>query len=100
MTVVGVVVDDPGSGYAAAPKVVIRDGPVFAPVNTARAAAAAAVREKIKGKKVGQLAGAQAAAVRPAAVTPASATATIKILSVTVNTFGAGYTACPRRRHH
>ena len=34
VTITGVVVDSPGSGYAAAPKAVIRDGTIFDPVAT------------------------------------------------------------------
>ena len=61
--ITGLVIDEPGSGYATAPGVVIRDGTLLDPI--------------LNGG-VG-----------------ASATATIKILSVGIDTFGAGYTSAP-----
>jgi FtsP/CotA-like multicopper oxidase with cupredoxin domain len=65
LDVVGVVVDNPGSGYMSAPGVTVRDGTQFDPINP------------------------------PANFVEAKATATLKVLSVVVDTFGAGYTAAP-----
>jgi hypothetical protein len=56
VTIADVVVDDPGSGYASAPNVVIRDGPIYAPVNNRLLNAGYAAREKVtKDKKAGPL---------------------------------------------
>jgi FtsP/CotA-like multicopper oxidase with cupredoxin domain len=41
-TILGVVVDNPGSGYSAAPNVVIRDGTIFEPINGGTGAMATA----------------------------------------------------------
>ena len=65
MTVIGVVVDAAGSGYATAPGVVVRDGTQFDPINP------------------------------PTGFIAAKAASTLKILSVVVDTFGAGYTSVP-----
>ena len=35
VTITGIVVDQPGSGYSSAPNVVIRDGTIFKPILTA-----------------------------------------------------------------
>ena len=66
LTVIGVTVDDPGSGYLTAPGVVVRDGTLFDPINHG-------------GDPF----------------TAASATSTLKVLSVVVDTFGTGYTSDP-----
>jgi FtsP/CotA-like multicopper oxidase with cupredoxin domain len=66
LTVSGVVVDSAGSGYSTAPAVVIRDGTQFDPINHG---------------------------TDP--FTEATGTATLKILSVVLDTFGAGYTGDP-----
>jgi FtsP/CotA-like multicopper oxidase with cupredoxin domain len=66
VTVTGVVVDEPGSGYTSAPGVAILDGTQFDPVTH-----------------------------DPGTFTPAEASATLKIASVAVDTFGAGYTSAP-----
>ncbi|TAK01986.1 MAG: hypothetical protein EPO36_03835 [Chloroflexota bacterium] len=66
LTVTGVVVDSPGSGYATAPAVVIRDGSQFDPV---------------------------AHGLDP--FTAAEGTATLKVQAVILDTFGAGYTSAP-----
>ena len=65
LTVTGVVVDSPGSGYASAPNAIVRDGTLFDPINP------------------------------PAGFVAASATATLSILAITVDTYGAGYTSAP-----
>jgi len=41
VTIVDIMVDNPGSGYSAAPKVVIRDGTLFDPINNGAAGALA-----------------------------------------------------------
>jgi hypothetical protein len=95
-TVVGVVVDDPGSGYSVAPGVVIRDGTQENPINNrAQNRATAARVESAKAEKEGTQTAvtADAGPIVFAAMTPA--TATLKMLYVTVNTFGAGYTSAP-----
>ncbi len=66
LAVTGVVVDDPGSGYASAPGVVVRDGTVFDPINHG---------------------------TDP--FTQATATATLTILAVTVDASGANYSSVP-----
>ncbi len=66
VTISGVVIDQPGSGYSAAPHVVIRDGTLFDPVNH-----------------------------DPGTFFEAIATATLTIQSITVDTFGSGYTSAP-----
>jgi FtsP/CotA-like multicopper oxidase with cupredoxin domain len=60
--VTGIIVDNPGSGYSAAPHVVIRDGTLYAPINGG---------------------------------TGATATTTLAIQSVQLNTFGSGYISVP-----
>ena len=65
LTVTGIVVDNPGSGYAMAPAVFVRDGTQFDPINP------------------------------PAGFVEATASATLTIQSVVVDTFGAGYTSAP-----
>ena len=64
ITILSVVVDNPGSGYATAPNVFIRDGTLFDPIN----------------HDPGTL---------------ATATATLSISAVTINTYGANYTSAP-----
>ena len=96
VTIAGIVVDDPGSGYTVAPNVVIRDGPIYAPLNNRALNAALAARaEVMKTKPSGPLSAEEVEAIRPAATINATATATLKILSVTLDTFGAGYTSAP-----
>ena len=65
LTVTGVTVTSPGSGYSTAPAVVIRDGTLFDPI------------------------------APTAEFTPAVATATLEVQSVVVDTYGAGYTSAP-----
>ncbi len=65
LTVVGVVVDSPGSGYRTAPGVVVRDGTVFGPINP------------------------------PAGFVEAKATATLSVQSIVVDNPGANYTSTP-----
>jgi FtsP/CotA-like multicopper oxidase with cupredoxin domain len=65
ITIIGVQVDNPGSGYSTAPNVVIRDGTLFDPISP------------------------------PVGFIPAIATTTLSISVVTVNTYGAEYTSAP-----
>ena len=91
-----VVVDDPGSGYSFAPNVVIRDGTQFEPLNTRALNAAKAAREAA-------LASPSADAVPSSAIAPlavaadvnATATATLFVSAVKVDTNGSGYTSAP-----
>ena len=92
--VTGIVLDNPGSGYASAPKVVIRDGTIFSPLNTrqkTRAQQAQAEALDVMGLSSTSLLMPEATT----AITDATATATINIQSIALNTFGAGYTAAP-----
>lgn len=68
VTITGVVVDSPGSGYTTAPNIAILDGTQFDPV-------------------------AHNPSVNP--LTSAIAATTLTIQSVVVDTFGAGYTSVP-----
>ncbi len=65
LTVTGVVVTSPGSGYSTAPSVVVRDGTQFEPINPG------------------------------AGFVAATATATLAVQAVVVDTYGAGYTSAP-----
>jgi FtsP/CotA-like multicopper oxidase with cupredoxin domain len=62
----GVVVDNSGSGYSSTPNVVIRDGTIFDPINH-----------------------------DPGTFTEATATTTLSISAITINTYGANYTSPP-----
>ena len=66
VTVTGVVVDEPGSGYTSAPGVAVLDGTQFDPVTH-----------------------------DPGTFTAVKATATLKIAAIAVDAFGAGYTSAP-----
>jgi FtsP/CotA-like multicopper oxidase with cupredoxin domain len=66
VTVTGVVVDSPGSGYSTAPKVVIRDGTIFDPIKH-----------------------------DPGTFTAATATATLSIQSIVLDAFGDNYKQAP-----
>ena len=73
--VTGIVLDNPGSGYASAPKVVIRDGTLFSPINTrARLRAEAARAQALDAVSNGLD---PSAAVKPAVTVDALASATI-----------------------
>ncbi len=86
----------PGLRLRSAPNVVIRDGPIYAPVNNRQLNAGSAARDKaIKNEQAGQLSAAELNAIGTLATTTATATATLKVLSVTVDTFGAGYISAP-----
>jgi FtsP/CotA-like multicopper oxidase with cupredoxin domain len=64
-TITAVVVDDPGSGYKQAPNVAIHNGTLFDPI-----------------------------ALNPGG-SPAAAATTLKVTSVSLDTFGTGYTSAP-----
>src|SRR5574338_994582 len=68
VTITGIAVDNPGSGYAKAPGIFVRDGTQFDPV-------------------------AHDPTVNP--LTLATATATLSVQEVVLDTFGAGYTSSP-----
>ena len=65
VTITGVVVDSPGSGYSTAPDVVIRDGTIFDPIN------------------------------HTGPFTQATATATLSIQAIVLDAFGSGYNLPP-----
>ena len=92
----GLVLDSAGSGYATAPNIVIRDGTQFEPLNTRVANAAKAARtQALEVPKAGAVSPDAIKLLAAAAITDATATATISITAVTVNTFGEGYTSVP-----
>ena len=90
--ITGVVIDNPGSGYSRAPNVVIRDGTQFNPLNRRQFNAAQAAREQsILDAQGGQI----QALPRVNVLDNAIVSATIKVQSIVVDTFGAGYTSVP-----
>ena len=90
--ITGVVIDNPGSGYSRAPNVVIRDGTQFNPLNRRQFNAAQAAREQsILDAQGGQI----QALPRVNVLDNAIVSATIKVQSIVVETFGAGYTSVP-----
>jgi FtsP/CotA-like multicopper oxidase with cupredoxin domain len=91
--ITGIILDDPGSGYATAPNVVIRDGTQFDPIILGAARASAARTQSMQSQAAGKVS--SNAAVTPNAGAGATATATINIHSISMDTFGAGYTATP-----
>ena len=66
VTIVGVAVDNPGSGYATAPGVTVRDGTIFEPINH-----------------------------DPGTFAPAAATTSLAIQAIVLDAFGSGYNAAP-----
>ena len=93
--ITGIIIDNPGSGYASAPNVVIRDGSLFRTVNTRAKAIAQVIREQaILLAQEGPISIEQ---IRDAiqATVNATAVATISIDTVSLDTFGAGYTSTP-----
>lgn len=90
VTITGLVIDNPGSGYAKAPNVVIRDGTIFNPLNDRLAAAAAKLRSGLSENNdiVPNMVDIQA-------IINATAHATISVDTVIVDTFGAGYATVP-----
>ena len=90
--ITGVVIDNPGSGYSRAPNVVIRDGTQFNPLNRRQFNAAQAAREQgILDPQEGQV----QSLPRVNVLDNAIVSATIKVQSIVVDTFGAGYTSVP-----
>jgi FtsP/CotA-like multicopper oxidase with cupredoxin domain len=92
--ITGLVIDDPGSGYASAPNVVIRDGTLFAPLNKRFTAAAAVRAQAVQAEGADRLSPA-GIGILAAALTDATATATLSITSIAIDTYGAGYTSVP-----
>ncbi len=92
--VTDIVLDNPGSGYITAPKVVIRDGPVYSPITNRQHARAEAARLQA-------LRAMDPSAVSPEAVNPtppivdATATATIAVQNIVLDSYGSGYTSAP-----
>jgi FtsP/CotA-like multicopper oxidase with cupredoxin domain len=92
--VTAIVLDNPGSGYATAPKVVIRDGTIFSPLNTRAFDRAVAARELILNA-IEQGASPSEAINAVAALVDATATATLAIQTIRLDTYGSGYTSTP-----
>ena len=85
--ITGISIVNPGSGYAKAPNVTILDGTMANPINHALGAA--------KSARAQMEAGTLAADAINLVTTIATAKATLTIQSVSVDTFGAGYTSAP-----
>ena len=94
--VTGIVLDNAGSGYATAPKVVIRDGTVFSPLNTRQKTRALQAQAELLDA-MGQGVDSPKAPSAVDAVTDATAVATINIQSVALSTFGDGLYCRPDR---
>jgi hypothetical protein len=92
--ITGIVIDNPGSGYASAPNVVIRDGTIFSPINTRAAARAEAARSQVLNA-LNQGKSSTDAANLAAPIVDATASATIAIQSINLDTYGSGYTFTP-----
>ena len=109
--VTAIVVDNPGSGYYTAPSVKVYNGTLYDPITCRLAAATAARAEMMQSNDQGRLAPESSAEhrrlIRPAspqrplrrsrsaADCGAVATTTLTIQSITLDTFGAGYTSAP-----
>jgi FtsP/CotA-like multicopper oxidase with cupredoxin domain len=97
--VTAVVVDSPGSGYSAPPKVVIRDGTIYAPINGGSGATATATLtiQSIKLNTFGSgYISAPSVTINDPTGMLASATATVSagtIASINLTAGGSGYTA-------
>jgi FtsP/CotA-like multicopper oxidase with cupredoxin domain len=94
----GITIVNPGSGYSKAPKVVIRDGTQFNLLNRQQFAAGQAIRQQEllspnEGNNIQSMPEALPRTIQ--AINTATAVATIKIDSIGLDTFGAGYTAVP-----
>jgi len=90
--ITGVVIDNPGSGYSRAPKVVIRDGTLSNPLNRRQFNAAQEARqESILDPQEGQL----QTLPRVNVLDDAIVTSTIDVQSIVLETYGAGYTSIP-----
>jgi FtsP/CotA-like multicopper oxidase with cupredoxin domain len=95
VTITGIALDNPGSGYSKAPNVVIREGSQFARTNTRIENAAKAARaQALKEPQAGPVSPQALHAAAPA-LTNANATATLAIRYVTVDNFGSGYMTVP-----
>ena len=89
------MVDDPGSGYSFAPNVVIRDGTQFEPLNTRALNAAKAAREAALASPRRMQSLQRHSPPGRAADVNATATATLFVSAVKVDTNGSGYTSAP-----
>ncbi|MCJ7551427.1 MAG: multicopper oxidase domain-containing protein [Anaerolineae bacterium] len=94
ITITGIVLDSPGSGYATAPNVVIRDGTIFSPLNNRAKSRAEAARELILNAVEEDLSQSEALNSVAASV-DATASATLVIQTIAMDTYGAGYTSVP-----
>ncbi|HPT24549.1 MAG TPA: multicopper oxidase domain-containing protein [Anaerolineaceae bacterium] len=90
--ITGLIIDNPGSGYSKAPNVVIRDGTQFNPLNRRQFNAGQAMRQE---ELANPGAGSSISNNRIEVLSNATAVATIKIDSIGLDTFGAGYTSAP-----
>jgi hypothetical protein len=90
VTITGIVIDNPGSGYAKAPGVVIRDGTIFSPLNSRALKAAAGVRSLAKNNAM-----VAPNMVNLLATSVAAVFATINVQEVKLDTFGSGFTSAP-----
>jgi len=90
--ITAIYIDNPGSGYASAPNVVIRDGTVYAPINARNGARAAAARAANLPAPEG---GVSSQTLNALATVDATALATINVQAIQLNSFGAGYTSTP-----
>jgi FtsP/CotA-like multicopper oxidase with cupredoxin domain len=90
VTITGIVLDFPGSGYNVAPSVVIRDGTIANPLNIREFSRAATARAQILEGNV-----LTPQAITPLATTIATAATTINVQEIKLDTFGSGYTGTP-----
>jgi len=93
-----VIVDNPGSGYSSAPKVVIRDGTIFDPINNGGAGATAVATLAITIIQVDNFGSGYVSAPTVSIVDPtgsgASATAQVNagaVTTISVTSAGSGY---------
>lgn len=93
--VTAIFIDNPGSGYAKAPHVVIRDGTLNSPINNRAAKALEARAESLNSRADGVFAATDLVNPEAINVVDATAVATISIDAIMPDTFGAGYTSAP-----
>lgn len=96
--ITGINIVNPGSGYSKAPNVLIRDGTQFNPLNRQQFNAGQLIRQQEllspdAGTNIQSSTDALPKTIN--AIANATAAATIKVDSIGLDTFGAGYTAQP-----
>jgi FtsP/CotA-like multicopper oxidase with cupredoxin domain len=98
VTITGVVVDNPGSGYSSAPNVVIRDGTLFDPINSGASGATATATLAISSITVDDFGSGYTTAptvtIDDPTGTGATATANVDaggVTAISVDTAGSGY---------